>query len=283
MRSAPSEVTTTGGGRTRVGHHPPSHAIRRVLDSAIVLRLLTLAVVASLWQLYAVIVGGLLIPTFTGTVVEFVRLLGDGEFWQAVWVSNQPLFIGFAIAVVLGIPIGLLMGRYRWAEQFTDVYINIMLVTPMAALIPILVMSIGFGLAARILLVVLFAIPMVIVNSRTGVRQVPPMLIEMGESFGADERTLWSRILLPGSLPAVMNGIRLGLGRAITAMVIIELLMIAVGLGGLIINFRGAFQPEGLYAVVVFVVVEALVLISIVRWLESKLVPWTHEAVLASE
>ncbi len=283
MRSAPSEVVTASGGRAPSGHPSPYRAFSRILDSKIVLRLLTLAVVVALWQLYAVMVGGLLIPTAGGTAVEFGRLMLDGEFWRAVWVSNQPLFMGFAIAVVLGIPIGLLMGRYRWAEQFTDVYINIMLVTPMAALIPIIVMWLGFGVTGRVLLVVLFAIPMVIVNCRAGVRQVPPLLIEMAQSFGAGEREVWRRILLPGSLPAIMTGIRIGLGRAITAMVIIELLMIAVGLGGLIINFRGAFEPEGLYAVVVFVVIEALVLISFVRWLESKLVPWTHETVLAGE
>lgn len=283
MRSAASELAKARNGQAGVGHSSLPHAAVRLLDSKIVLRLLTLAVFVTIWQVYAVVVGGLLIPTFGGTVVELGRLLVDGGFWEAVWVSNQPLFMGFAIAVPLGIPIGLLMGRYRWAEQFTDVYINIMLVTPMAALIPIIVMSLGFGLSSRVLLVVMFAIPMVIVNSRAGVRQVPPILIEMAESFGAGERTIWRRILLPGSLPAIMTGIRIGLGRAITAMVIIELLMIAVGLGGLIINFRGAFQPEGLYAVVVFVVFEALVLVSIVRWLERRLIPWTHEAVLAGE
>lgn len=268
------------GGDGRPAGHPLS---ARLLDSKVFLRLITLTVIAAIWQTYAIGVGGLLIPTFDGTVFALGGLLIDPEFWRAVWVSNQSLFSGFFAAVVVGIPIGLLMGRYRAAEQFTDVYVNIMLVTPMAALIPILIMSLGFGLASRVVLVVLFAIPMVIVNSRAGVRQVDPALIEMAESFGATERDIWRRILLPGSLPAIMTGIRLGLGRAITAMVIIELLMVAVGLGGLIINFRGSFNPEGLYAVVIFVVLEALALITVVRWVESRLVPWTRGGVLAAE
>lgn len=278
MSSVASPRLAGGNGRDS----GPSLAAR-LLDSKLVLRLGTLAIIAAIWQTYAVTVGGLLIPTFDGTILALGGLLVDTEFWRAVWVSNQSLFLGFVIAVALGIPLGLMMGRYRPAEQFTDVYINIMLVTPMAALIPILIMSLGFGLTSRVLLVVLFAIPMVIVNSRAGVRQVDPTLIEMAGSFGADERQIWRRILLPGSLPSIMTGIRLGLGRAITAMVIIELLMIAVGLGGLIINFRGAFNPEGLYAVVIFVVLEALFLISVVRWVESRLVPWARAGVLASE
>lgn len=278
MSSVASPRLAGGNGRDS----GPSLAAR-LLDSKLVLRLGTLAIIAAIWQWYAVAIGGLLIPTFDGTIFALGGLLVDTEFWRAVWVSNQSLFLGFVIAVALGIPLGLMMGRYRPAEQFTDVYINIMLVTPMAALIPILIMSLGFGLTSRVLLVVLFAIPMVIVNSRAGVRQVDPTLIEMAGSFGADERQIWRRILLPGSLPSIMTGIRLGLGRAITAMVIIELLMIAVGLGGLIINFRGAFNPEGLYAVVIFVVLEALFLISVVRWVESRLVPWARAGVLASE
>jgi ABC-type nitrate/sulfonate/bicarbonate transport system permease component len=280
MKSAASEQLTARGGRHHAGR-PAVPLARRFLDAKLTWRLLTLAIIAGIWQAYAVLVGGLLIPTVGGTMLAFGGLLADAQFWGAVWVSNQSLIFGFAIAVVLGIPIGLLMGRFRAAEKFTDVYINILLVTPMAAIIPLLIMSLGFGLTSRILLVVLFAIPMVIVNSRAGVRQVDPNLIEMGYSFGASERALWWRVLLPGSMPAVMTGIRIGLGRAITAMVIIELLMIAVGLGGLIINFRGAFQPDGLYAVVLFVVIEALILISFVRWLERRLVPWAREGVLA--
>jgi ABC-type nitrate/sulfonate/bicarbonate transport system permease component len=279
MSSAASQRLARGGGR----HRADRSLLSRALNSTTVLRLLTLAVIAAIWQWYAVAIGGLLIPTFDGTVLAFIGLLFDTDFWRAVWVSNQAMLLGFGITVAFGIPIGLLMGRYRPAEMFTDVYINIMLVTPMAALIPLIIMAIGFGLDARILLVVLFAIPMVIVNSRAGVREVDPSLIEMAQSFGAKERTIWWRILVPGSMPAIMTGLRIGLSRSLTAMVVIELLLVAVGLGGLIINFRGAFEPENLYAVVVFVVLEALLLISIARWLERRLVPWMREGVLAGE
>jgi NitT/TauT family transport system permease protein len=122
---------------------------------------------------------------------------------------------------------------------------------------------------------------MVLVNSRAGVRQVDPNLIEMAHSFGANEFELWKRIILPASLPAIMTGVRLALGRAITAMVIVELLMAAVGLGGLIVEARGRFDPDTLYAVVVFVVLEALILISIARWIERRAVPWAREGILA--
>lgn len=277
--AADTRALANGGGR----HHAGRSFVSRLLDSKLFLRLLTLAIVAGIWQWYAVTVGGLLIPTFDGTVIAFVELFIDPSFWEAVWVSNQSMVVGFTFTILVGIPLGLLMGRYRPAEAFTDVYINILLVTPMAAIIPLIIMAIGFGLQARVLLVVLFAVPMVIVNCRAGVRQVDPTLIEMAQSFGANERSIWWRILLPGAMPAVMTGIRIGLSRSLTAMVVIELLLVAVGLGGLIINFRGQFNAEALYAVVVFVVLEALVLITIARWFERRLVPWAHEGALSHD
>src|SRR5690606_38611175 len=196
------------------------------------------------------------------------------EMWSSLLVSNQALFIGFIVSVGLGIPLGLLMGRFRTLERITDPYVNIMLVTPMAAVIPLLVMSVGIGLASRVILVVLFALPMVIVNTQAGVRQVDDRLIEMARSYGATERQIWWRILLRGAMPGVMAGVRIGLGRAITGMVVVELLMVSVGLGGLSLDFRAFFRVGELYGVVIVVVVEALLLISLARWVERKAIPW---------
>nr|MDT0656660.1 ABC transporter permease [Micromonospora sp. DSM 115978] len=250
--------------------------MRRLVDSDRPYQILTFVVFATVWEIYARQWGGLLIPTFTETVRATVELLGGAEMWRALWVSNQALFIGFAIAVTVGVPLGVLLGRFRTLERLTDVYLNILLVTPMAAIIPLLVMSVGFGLTSRVILVTIFSIVMVIVNSRTGVRQVDPSLIEMARSFGASERRIWWRILIPGALPAIMTGIRLGLGRAVTGMVIVELLMVSVALGGLILEYRGFFQAPLLYGTIVIILAEALLLISAARWLERKLTPWAR-------
>jgi ABC-type nitrate/sulfonate/bicarbonate transport system permease component len=145
-------------------------------------------------------------------------------------------------------------------------------------------MAFGLGpglLWARVLLVVVFAIPMLIINARAGVRQVDPSLIEMSTSFMANERTIWRKILLPGALPAIMTGVRLAVGRAVTGMVIIELLMVAVGIGNLIIDARGSFDGPTLYGVVILIVFESLILISAARWLERRVAPWAQESVLA--
>lgn len=268
---------TTGGGLGR----PPSESLRgRILGSAWTYRLIVLVIFGSIWEVYSRVAHLLLVPTFTGTVAGTIELLIDPEFWTAFLVSNQALVLGFAISAVVGVPLGLAAARYRNVEGFVDPYLNILLVTPMAALIPILLMSLGIGLTSRVFLVVVFAVPVIVVNSRAGVRQVDPSLIEMAQSYGAGERQIWRKILIPGALPAIMTGIRLGLGRAVTGMVIIELLMVAVGIGSLILNFQGRFQAGLLYGVVVLVVIEALILVSIVRAIEHRIAPWASQTVL---
>jgi len=258
--------------------------VRRVLDSSALYRIIALVIFAGAWQWATLGTKSLLIPTFLQTAQAIPKLLlpwVDGSdaiaVWSALYSSNQALIVGFLISIVLGIPIGLLIGRFHRIERFANLYINILLVTPMAAVIPLLVMSLGLrdgAFPSRVILIVLFAIVMLVVNSRAGVRQVDPALIEMARCFGAGEAQIWRRILLPGALPAIMTGVRLGLGRAITGMVVIELLLIAVGLGNLIQKYDAKLDGPRLYALIIIVVFEALILIQVVRWIERRVAPW---------
>ena len=279
MSSVASSSRVGFGGGPQV--RPRSTLLSTIAGSPWTYRLIVLAVFAIAWEIYANNVRSLIIPTFSETIIRTGQLLFDGSVWKAFIDSNQALVLGFVAAVVFGLPLGLAAARFERLEKFLDPYINITLVTPTAALIPILLMALGFTLASRVVLVVVFAIPMLIVNARAGVRQVDPSLIEMSTSFMANERTIWRKVLLPGALPAIMTGVRLAVGRAITGMVIVELLMFAVGIGNLIIDARGDFDGPTLYGVVILVVVESLLLISAARWLERRVAPWASESVLA--
>jgi NitT/TauT family transport system permease protein len=269
-QSGPIRSADRGGAGRQVS------AALRFVDRPSTYRLLTLAAFALLWQFYAEAKGGLLIPTFTDTIAELGRLVRTRELWEALWVSNQAMVIGYLVSVAVGIPVGLVLGRFRRVERYLDIYLSILLVTPLAAIIPLLVISVGFGLLSRVILVTIFAVVMVIVSARTGVRQVDPSLIQMARSFGAGERHIWTRVLIPGAMPSIMTGLRLGLGRAVQAMVIVELLMVSVGVGGLILRFRGFLQPASLYAVIIVVIVEAVVLVNLMAWLERRLTPWNN-------
>ncbi|MEX2658622.1 MAG: ABC transporter permease subunit [Acidimicrobiales bacterium] len=235
-----------------------------------------------LWELAANWQNSLLIPNASTTLRSVVEVLGTGETWSALWISNQALLFGFGAALLTGIPSGLLMGRVRAIEKMADVWINVLVVLPMAMLMPIIIMSLGFDLRARSLVVLLFAYPMVAVNSRAGVREVPVELIEMSRVFGANEREIWQKVLLYAAAPAIWTGIRIGLGRAITGMILGELLLVAVGIGRLLQLYKGSFEPANTYALVTIVVAESLLLMSLVRRTERRMIPWAHTSVFTS-
>jgi NitT/TauT family transport system permease protein len=245
------------------------------------LRLASLALVAVAWEGAARAMHSMLMPTFLEAMNALGRLLVTRELWQAVWLSNQAMLIGFLASVVLGIPLGLLMGRLRAAEEISDVYLNLVLVTPMAPLIPVIILAMGLGLPARAMVVFLFAFVFVVINTRVGLRNVDANLIEMARSFCATERQLWRQILLPAALPAIMTGVRIALGRAITGMVTVELLMVATGVGRLLILYGDTFDAASLYAVVFVVLSEAVLLMEVAKRVEKRLVPWGNGSAAA--
>jgi NitT/TauT family transport system permease protein len=172
------------------------------------------------------------------------------------------------------------LGSYGRLGRIADVYLNVLLVLPAAAMIPLVILATGLGLLSRILIVFIFAFVVITVNTQAGLRQVDPMLIEMARSFGATRGQMWRKVLMPGASPAIMAGVRLGLGRSIAGMVIVELLLIAVGFGSMLLRFEGRFDSAHVYAVILLVVMESLLLMGMVRWLEKHLMHWQGTVVV---
>lgn len=274
MRSAASRAYD----RPAAARRPGARIGRRRPGAAVVLPIAVFAVFAVSWEAVAGAMRSLLFPTFLQTIGATAGLIVDPEFLRALVLSNQAFVLGFVIAVVAGIPVGLMMARFPTLERAINPYLDIVLTTPTAAIIPFLILFVGTDLVMRTTVIVLFSIPYVIVNARAGVRQVDPSLVEMGTSFGATERQLWRRVLLPGAMPAVMTGVRIGLSRAFTGMVIVELLGAGAGIGVLILRYQGLFRPAEMYGVVLLMILEALVLVQIVVRIERRLVPWAPSA-----
>lgn len=247
--------------------------------SALWLNLGSLAAFALAWELLARQLHSLLLPTFAETAVALVRLMGTARLWRALWISNQAMLLGFAAAAAVGVPLGLLMGRHRAAERYLDPYVNILMATSMSALIPIAIMAVGLGLLSRVIVVFCFAVVVIAVNARAGVRAMDPAWVEMARSFGASGRQLWQRVLLQGALPAILTGLRLGLARAIAGMVSVELLLVALGIGRLILEYQGEFDGGSLFATMLVVVAEALLLSQLFHRAERRLVSWAGDGV----
>jgi ABC-type nitrate/sulfonate/bicarbonate transport system permease component len=242
------------------------------------LRLGSLIVFALGWEWAAGRMHSLLMPGFFVTLRALLGLVVSPVLWQALWVSNQAMLLGFAFGAIIGVPLGLLMGRWRPAERFVDPYLNILLATPMSALIPIIIMATGLGMVSRVLIVFSFAFVVIAINTRAGLRALDPAWIEMAHSFGATEAQMWRKILLRGALPAILTGLRLGLARSISGMLMVELVLLALGIGRLILDFQGSFESAQLYATVLVIVAEAVLLMQACKWLERRAAPWLGQA-----
>jgi ABC-type nitrate/sulfonate/bicarbonate transport system permease component len=234
------------------------------------LRALSLCLTAGVWEVLGRVQHNLLFPSFSETLLTLGRMLTQPGLWQALWISNQALVLGFGLALFIGIPLGLALGRWRRVDKTLNPYLNVLLVTPLAALIPLLISLSGLGLASRLVVVFIFALPFIITNTRTGVKQVEPQLIELTRSFGATEPQIWFKVLLPGAWPTILTGLRIGLGRAITGMVLAEFLLSAEGLGRLLLEYQGTFEAASVYAIMLTVVFESLVLLRLVKLAERR-------------
>jgi O-antigen/teichoic acid export membrane protein len=168
------------------------------------LRVSSLVVFALGWELLARRLDSLLLPGFTETIVALARLLTTGLLWQAVWLSNQAMVLGFLLAATVGILLGLLMGRWRAAERYLDPYLNILLVTSKSALIPIVIMASGLGLLSRVLVVFISAVVVITVNVRAGLRMIDPAWVDLGAACAelwfarhSLRLRLWQKVAVP--------------------------------------------------------------------------------------
>jgi NitT/TauT family transport system permease protein len=154
---------------------------------------------------------------------------------------------GFAIASVLGVAIGILMGRRNLAYQILDPYVTILYNTPRVVLIPIFMLWLGTGATMKIVVVVLAAIFPVIVNTMLGVRDVSAQLTEPARSLKATERQLLHKVIFPATLPFIIAGIKLGLGRALTTVIVAELFVSVSGLGGMLHSAATSYQTAKMF------------------------------------
>jgi NitT/TauT family transport system permease protein len=223
------------------------------------------------WEALGRSLGSLMLPGAGATLMALAGIVRGGDLWRALWTSNQALLLGYLMAVVIGVPLGLLAGRTRRLGAFAGVILDVLLFTPTPALIPLVVLATGLGLGTRALVVFVFAVAIVAVHATAGARSADAEVIDMARAFGAGRLQLYRHVVLPAALPSVLVGLRLGLSRGISGMVAVELLLVAVGLGRLLERFQGDFDAAGVYAVVLVIVAEAVLLTGALRRVERRL------------
>ncbi len=227
---------------------------------------------ALLWEFYGRTSGSIVFPPLTEIFAALWQFIIDGTFFESLTVSLITLVLGMSLSILLGVGIGALMGRFRTAEYALDVYVNAMMAAPMVAFVPVFILLFGIGYPTRVITVVLFAIFPIIVNTFTGIKGVDTSLVEMGRSFGGNERQLFWRVRVPAAAPLLLAGIRLGTARGVKGLINGEVLVAVVGLGALVSQYGTAFSMDRLYAVIFFIVALALLTVKIVETVSRRIV-----------
>jgi ABC-type nitrate/sulfonate/bicarbonate transport system permease component len=239
-------------------------------------RLLSVILLLILWEIGCRVTGinPTVIPRPSSILGSAVDIALHYQLPNAIVVTLQALVPGFLLAALLGIPLGVAMGVYRYVRWLWDPYVSILLGTPLLAMIPVLVIWFGLGLTTRTVAAFIFAFPLIVLNAQAGVRSVGLSLVEMSTSFEVSRRHLFQKVLLPGSLPSIVLGLRLGISHAVKGVIIAEMLMGAPGLGGLIITFGEAYRTDHLLAVVFVTLVIVLIVDAGFSALHGRLAPW---------
>jgi NitT/TauT family transport system permease protein len=218
---------------------------------------------------------GLVDPFFTSrpsqVIAAAAEVVRSGTLLQDVVVSLSEFAIGFALAVAVGVPLGLLLGTFETPRQLLDPPIMALYATPQLALLPIFVLWLGIGMSSKIAVVFLGASIPIIVNSMAGVRHVERSLVVAARSFCATRLDVFARVILPASLPAVMIGVRLGLSRAVLGVVVAEMYVSQDGVGNQIMRLGSAFRVDRLLVYVLLVSTFGLFATSLVRRMEERI------------
>ncbi|MBI2369398.1 MAG: ABC transporter permease [Deltaproteobacteria bacterium] len=232
-----------------------------------------------LWQT----VGGLALidPRYISTPVDVVRagvdLVRTEELWRHLRVSGAEFALGFVASLVVAVPLGLLAGWYRRLGYLVDPVLMTFYAMPRDAMLPLIIIWLGIGIYSRAAVVFLGAIFPIIVNTMAGIRKVEPVWIRCARSFGARERHLFWKILLPGALPYIMTGVRLGIGRGIIGVIVAEMYVSVEGLGELIMAAQAGLNTDRLVFVTLLVSALGFAALRLSLSLEEWSAPWQRE------
>ncbi len=209
---------------------------------------------------------------------ELKTLIETGQLWPNVWISAEEFAWGFLIAIVVAIPLGILIGWYRPIEAIFSPFVTFLNAVPRVALLPLLIIWVGIGIELKIAVVLLGALIAILINTITGIKSLDPALLTMAKSFGASDFKIFRTIALPGSVPYILSGIRVGLGHALTGVVVGELYASTTGVGHLIAVAGNTFQTDLVFAGVVIIAVFGLIATGILTKLEQHFQTWRQTA-----
>lgn len=237
-------------------------------------KLVTLVIFLTIWEVAGRHVNPLFFSSPSAIAAAFVDLLRSGELITAIFTSFVGFLLGVSAAIVVGILVGVAMGRIRIVEYILEPYVNALYSTPSIALIPLFILWFGVGLFSKIVIIFTLAVFIVVINTFSGVKNISQSVVDVGLAFGAKQRQVFLKIVLPAALPFIMTGLRLAVGRAVLAMIVAEFFTSISGLGGMIVKYGNFFETAKMFVPIIVVSLLGMGSVEIVKYVERRLAPW---------
>jgi NitT/TauT family transport system permease protein len=235
-----------------------------------------MALILIVWEITGPFINPIFFSYPSKIVAAFYELTVSGELPFYLLQSLQVLVYGLFCAILFGIPLAVAMARIRKLDWALDLPINALYATPTVALVPLLVLWFGIYLKAKIIVVFLFAIFPILINTYQGVRECDKNMLEVARSFRASERRVWQDVLLPFAIPYIAAGIRLAIGRGLVGMVIAEFYTTISGLGFMITRYANVFEMDKTLVPVIVLMTLGVSLTSTLKWVERRIAPWSQ-------
>ena len=203
-----------------------------------------------------------------------VQLFGSGEIWNDLRVSGIELLGGYLLAVFFAIPFGIMTGWYKRMSAIFDPFINAMNATPRVALLPLVIIWLGIGILSKVGIIFLGAVFPMLINTRDGVKTTPQNLLNAARSFGASEWMVFKTVVLPSTVPFILTGLRLGVGRGIVGVMVGELYAATAGIGFMITVAGATFQTDKVFVGVFIFALSGMFLVELLTRVEKRFDKW---------
>ena len=227
-----------------------------------------------LWGLLWEVIGQLeltfFVPPLSAIFMTLMEIGTTKVFLKALLDTGHAFFVGTFFAIAIGIPVGIMMGKNRFLDELLLPWVNMFLSAPLTALVPVLMVLFGFGLKSIIITTTLFAIWIIVLNSRAGVMQINRSLVEMAQSFGATPKDAFLKVYFWAALPEILGGVRIGFIRAVKGVIIGQLLISIVGFGALFELYSSNFLMKHFWAVLLVLFTLAFILAECLAHLERR-------------
>jgi ABC-type nitrate/sulfonate/bicarbonate transport system permease component len=246
------------------------------MNRKVTVRLVSLVFVLLVWEYYGRRVNPILFTYPSAIARAFIILVANGELQSYMKESLLVLAYASVLSILVGVLLGVVMGRFSIVEWAADIYVNALYSTPMVAVVPLIVLWFGFKVPAKVIIVFLFMVFPVLLNTYEGVKNVDRNLQEVARSFCSSESQLWRHLIIPSAVPFIVAGVRLAIGRGLVGMIVAEFYTSITGLGYMIVRYANALETDKLFVPIVVVMILGVGLLSLAKWVEGRIAPWRN-------